>query len=117
MKPQNLSAIDPEVFDISLNASLSEGCSANITKGQKVKNKKRKLNVESQLNESAKDDLNVKSGNANINKGQKGKNKKRKLDFESDKDNLNVKSDSANIIELKGRKGKNSKNLSGISDS
>ena len=48
---ESTSVIDPDVFDLSLNASLSEGCSANITKGQKVKNKKRKLNVESQLNE------------------------------------------------------------------
>ena len=50
---------------------------------KRLKIRKRKLNVESQLNESANDDLNVKCGNANI-------------------------------IELKGRKGKNSNNLSGI---
>ena len=77
---QSTSVIDPEVFDLSLNASLSEGCSDNMTKGQK------------------------------------GKNRKRKLNFESAKDDLNVQSTNTNIIELKGQKGENSKNLSFICD-
>ena len=81
------SAIDPELFDISLNTSYSEGCSDNMTNDQKGKNRRRKLNFE-----SANDDLNIKSGNANTNKGKKGKNKKRKLNSESAKGDLNVKS-------------------------
>ena len=44
---QSTSVIDPEVFDLSLNASLSEGCSDNMTKSQKGKNRKRILNFES----------------------------------------------------------------------
>ena len=64
---QSTSVIDPEVFDLSLNASLSEGCSDNMTKSQKGKNRKRKLNFE-----SAKDDLNV----TNIKKGKRVKIRK-----------------------------------------